>query len=62
MDEKIKPIDPETVACDVCMKESPLSEAKSEEASDYVLHYCIIALLQSRMLCEMERTEREKAA
>lgn len=40
MNEKIKPVDPETVACEICMKEIPPSEAKSEEASDYVLHYC----------------------
>lgn len=40
MNEKIKPVDPETIACNVCMKEIPISEAKSDEASDYVLHYC----------------------
>ena len=28
------------VACDVCMKEIPASEAKSAEASDYVAHFC----------------------
>lgn len=26
--------------CDVCMKEVPVSEAKSAEASDYVAHFC----------------------
>ncbi|SEM69988.1 DUF3330 domain-containing protein [Nitrosomonas marina] len=40
MNEELKPIDPEMVACEVCLKEIPLSEAKSSEASDYVLHYC----------------------
>ena len=40
MDEKSKPIDIEMVACNVCLKEIPLSEAKSTEASDYVVHYC----------------------
>ncbi|SET37655.1 protein of unknown function [Nitrosomonas marina] len=40
MNEELKPIDPEMVACEVCLKEIPLSEAKSGEASDYVLHYC----------------------
>ena len=40
MKEKIKPRDPDMVACEVCLKEIPLSEAKSSEASDYVLHYC----------------------
>ena len=28
------------VACEICMKEIPVSEAKSEEANDYVAHYC----------------------
>ena len=28
------------VACDVCLKEIPRSEAKVEEASDYVVHFC----------------------
>ena len=28
------------VACEICMKEIPVSEAKSEEASGYVAHYC----------------------
>ena len=27
------------VACKICMKEIPVSEAKSEEATDYVAHY-----------------------
>lgn len=28
------------VPCEVCMKEVPLSEAKSFEAEDYVAHFC----------------------
>lgn len=28
------------VACKVCLEEVPVSEAKSEEASDYVAHFC----------------------
>jgi len=28
------------VSCNVCMKEVPLSEAKSAEAVDYVAHFC----------------------
>ena len=28
------------VACEICLKEIPLSEAKNEEASDYVFHFC----------------------
>ena len=32
--------DNEKVECQVCMKEVPISESKSEEATDYVLHFC----------------------
>jgi len=28
------------VACEVCFKEIPISEASHHEASDYVHHYC----------------------
>ena len=30
----------EIVPCEVCMKEIPRSEAKVEEASDYVAYFC----------------------
>jgi len=30
----------EKVACKICLKEIPVSEAKSDEASDYVAHFC----------------------
>lgn len=30
----------EMVDCSVCLKEVPVSEARSDEASDYVLHFC----------------------
>lgn len=32
--------EPQAVACNVCLKEVPASEAKSEEALDYVVHFC----------------------
>jgi hypothetical protein len=28
------------VACDICLKEVPASEAKNCEATDYVIHFC----------------------
>ena len=28
------------IACEICLKEIPVSEAKSEEASGYVAHFC----------------------
>ena len=30
----------ETLECEVCLKEIPLSESRSMEASDYVIHFC----------------------
>jgi hypothetical protein len=40
MNEQKKPLEPEMVACKVCLKEIPVSEAKSDEATDYVVYYC----------------------
>ena len=40
MAEEDTPQKSEEVACSVCMKEIPASEAKSEEAADYVAHFC----------------------
>lgn len=31
--------DPSLLACEVCMKEIPISEASSSEATDYVIYY-----------------------
>lgn len=28
------------VSCEICVKEIPRSEAKSEEATEYVAHFC----------------------
>ena len=28
------------ITCEICMKEIPVSEAKSKEVSDYVAYYC----------------------
>lgn len=30
----------ELVACDICMKEVPLSDAINPETDDYVAHFC----------------------
>ncbi|MCI0506817.1 MAG: DUF3330 domain-containing protein [Gammaproteobacteria bacterium] len=30
----------ELVECEICLKEIPVSEAKNEEASDYVFYFC----------------------
>lgn len=35
-----KPVDTVQVACAVCLKEVPLTEATVPEAMDYVMHFC----------------------
>ncbi|HET8609167.1 MAG TPA: DUF3330 domain-containing protein [Burkholderiales bacterium] len=40
METPKRPAAPETVPCAVCHREIPVSEAKSEEAVDYVLYFC----------------------
>ena len=40
MTSKGKPVALESVQCDVCMKEVPVSEATVPEATDYVVHFC----------------------
>lgn len=40
MTEQKRPIEPETVSCEVCFKEIPISEAKSVKATDYIMYYC----------------------
>ena len=40
MEPRPKPEEPQTVACEVCLKEIPPSEALNAEAADYVAHFC----------------------
>jgi hypothetical protein len=40
MTTKESPVLIEQVPCEVCLMEIPKSEAISEEASDYVVHFC----------------------
>ena len=40
MSKDKKLIPDEKVECQVCLKEVPVSEAKSEEARDYVVYFC----------------------
>ena len=40
MATKEAPVALERVPCEVCLMEIPKSEAISEEASDYVAHFC----------------------
>ncbi|HEB57173.1 MAG TPA: DUF3330 domain-containing protein [Gammaproteobacteria bacterium] len=34
------PIETEQVSCEICLKEIPRSEAMSDEALGYVVHFC----------------------
>lgn len=43
MDTRNKPIELEHVACDVCLKEIPWSQAIVPESTDYVVHFCGLA-------------------
>ena len=40
MNSETRPSEPDKVACEVCLKQVPASEAQSEEATDYVVHFC----------------------
>lgn len=40
MSQIIKPAVEKQVPCEICLKEIPVSEAKSDEASDYVFYFC----------------------
>ena len=40
MTEKNETTEGEMIACEVCLKEIPISEAKVEEATDYVSYFC----------------------
>ncbi len=44
MEKKI--VEVELVACDVCLKEVPISEAHIPEAVDYMAHFCGLACYQ----------------
>ena len=35
-----KPVEVEHVACEICLKEVPISAALSPEATDYVVYFC----------------------
>ena len=35
-----KPVEPDHVACEICLKEVPRSEATVREATDYIAYFC----------------------
>jgi hypothetical protein len=51
------PIEIETLSCDLCLKEIPVSEAKSEEATDYVVYFCGLDCYQQWMAQAAEQDD-----
>lgn len=47
----------ELVACEVCLKEIPVSETKSEEATEYVVHFCGLDCYEK---WKQQKTQKEK--
>jgi hypothetical protein len=45
------------LACEVCLQEIPESEAASDEASDYVRHYCGLECYQQWRSKQADNTE-----
>ena len=35
-----KPVDLELIACEICLKEVPITEATVPEVTDYFVHFC----------------------
>lgn len=58
-----KAVEPERVACEICLKEVPESEAAMSEARDYVMYFCGLDCYekwqQRRDAPEPEATEAE---
>lgn len=56
MTTREQPIEVDRVACEVCLKEVPKSEAVVPEASDYVAYFCGLECY------EVWRRQRDEAA
>lgn len=59
MTEKSKPIELDTVACDICLKDIPESVAQTMEGQDYIHHFC--GLECSIKWQETEKTKKKAA-
>jgi hypothetical protein len=55
MIEPRKPASEQLVACEICLKEVPISEAKCPEAVEYVLYFCGLEC------CELWREQEAQA-
>ena len=58
MSTQVKPAELALVACEVCLKEVPQSEAIVPEASDYVAYFCGLECYQQwRRLADAAKAE-----
>lgn len=46
MSNTLRPEEPETVDCEVCLTEIPRDSAVTAESSDYVVHFCGLTCYQ----------------
>ncbi len=59
MTEKSTPIELDTVACDICLKDIPESVAQTMEGQDYIHHFC--GLECAKKWQETEKTNKKAA-
>ena len=59
MTEKKTPAKEELVACEICLTEIPISEAKNDEVNEYVRHFCGLECYGKWMEQKPDETERE---
>lgn len=57
MSEKELPKD-EVIACEVCLKEVPASDAESSETADYVAHFCGLECYEQWHKLKQENKEK----
>jgi len=56
-----RPVEEQQIACEICMKEVPVSEAHSAEASEYVIHFCGLDCYAVWRAQQKQDTATEKA-
>ncbi len=57
MTNTTNPLPTAQVSCETCMKEIPASEAKSEEAVDYIIYFCGLDCYESWSTQDARETE-----
>jgi hypothetical protein len=59
MNEYEKHDEPEMVACKICMKEIPVTEAKSSEAQEYAMYFCGLDCYEQWQSGQKEEDQKE---